>query len=71
MNAENFCYWLQGWLEIQNPSQIDESQLKEIKNHLDIIPDRTALIKKWNITDIKGVSGIAYTPFSGEIVYDC
>lgn len=36
MNAENFCYWLQGWLEIQNPAQINSYQLNEIRNHLDL-----------------------------------
>lgn len=37
MNAENFCYWLQGWLEIQNPVTINALQLQEIKNHLSIV----------------------------------
>ena len=37
MSPENFCYWLQGWLEIQDPKQITESQVKEIQNHLDLV----------------------------------
>jgi hypothetical protein len=34
MDATNFVYWLQGWIEIQNPKTISEAQLWEIKNHL-------------------------------------
>jgi hypothetical protein len=37
MTPENFCYWLQGFFEIQNPSQISESQIQEIKNHLALV----------------------------------
>ena len=37
MSPENFCYWLQGWLEIQDPKQITEPQIKEIQNHLDLV----------------------------------
>ena len=37
MTPENFVYWLQGWLEIQNPKKINSKELQEIKNHLKII----------------------------------
>ena len=37
MNPENFCYWLQGWLELQNPQAITALQVKEIQNHLDLV----------------------------------
>ncbi len=36
MNSENFCYWLNGWLEIENPAQINSKQLNEIRNHLNL-----------------------------------
>ena len=31
----NFCYWLQGYLEVGNPETIDREQLKTIREHLD------------------------------------
>jgi hypothetical protein len=36
MSPENFVYWLQGFLEICNPKELNEQQLLEIKNHLGI-----------------------------------
>jgi hypothetical protein len=37
MTAENFCYWLQGFLEISKTDQITKEQVEEIKNHLALI----------------------------------
>ncbi len=37
MSSQDFCYWLQGWLEIQNPKTINEIQTQEIKNHLALV----------------------------------
>lgn len=37
MTAENFCYWLQGWIEINHPTTIGPDELKEIKNHLSLV----------------------------------
>ncbi len=37
MNALNFCYHLQGFLEIGNPKVINEKELTEIKNHLNLV----------------------------------
>lgn len=34
MTPENFCYWLQGFIEISNPSAISSKELQEIRNHL-------------------------------------
>lgn len=36
MKAENFCYWLQGYMELQNPKQISSKELDDIKAHLRI-----------------------------------
>ena len=45
MKPEQFVYWLQGYLEIQDPKEIDEHSTKVIKDHLDLVftkltPDR-------------------------------
>jgi hypothetical protein len=46
MTAEQFTYWLQGFMEICNPETLDESQTQIIKDHLKLVfdkktPDRT------------------------------
>ncbi len=50
MTPENFIYWLQGYLELNDPKTIDEAQTKMIKEHLQLalkkvtpplIPQRT------------------------------
>lgn len=34
MTTEQFTYWLQGFMEIANPTTLNEQQVQEIKNHL-------------------------------------
>ena len=36
MKADNFCYWLQGLMELEDPKTITEEQLNDIKAHLRI-----------------------------------
>ena len=37
MTPENFVYWLNGFIELENPVKIDERQTQEIKNHLALV----------------------------------
>lgn len=37
MTTENFCYWLQGILELGNINKLNESQTKMIKDHLALV----------------------------------
>lgn len=37
MKSDNFCYWLQGFMELQNPKEITVEQLDDIKAHLRIV----------------------------------
>ena len=37
MTAENFCNWLQGYLELSEAPTIDKDTLKAIKDHLYIV----------------------------------
>jgi hypothetical protein len=37
MTPENFCYWLQGLLEIGNPSELNMTQVEIIKEHLNLV----------------------------------
>lgn len=46
MTPENFTYWLNGYLEIENPKYISEENLQIIRDHLSLVfnkvtPDRT------------------------------
>ena len=47
MTPENFCYWLQGFIEIENPKTINTQQVQEIKNHLQLVFEKkTPTIKQ-------------------------
>jgi hypothetical protein len=37
MTPENFCYWLQGMLEISNTTSLNETQIGQIKEHLQLV----------------------------------
>ena len=37
MTPENFCYWLQGLLEIGDPSELNMTQVEIIKEHLNLV----------------------------------
>ena len=37
MTPENFCYWLQGLLEIKKNKNLDENQINTIKDHLRLV----------------------------------
>lgn len=34
MTNRDFCYWLQGFFELNNPETLNEEQTLEIKKHL-------------------------------------
>ena len=40
MTAEQFVYWLQGFMEVANPKTLDESQTQVIKDHLKLLFDK-------------------------------
>jgi hypothetical protein len=55
MTAEQFAYWLQGFMEICNPETLDEEQTQIIKDHLALVfnkqtPDRTVTVAPANPT---------------------
>lgn len=46
MTPEQFVYWLQGFMEMADPSSLSETQTQQIKDHLKLVfdkqtPDRT------------------------------
>lgn len=48
MTPEQFIYWLQGYIEMAEPKQIDEKQIQIIKDHIALVlkketPDRISV----------------------------
>lgn len=37
MTAEQFTYWLQGFIEVENPKTLNLRQTKIIKDHLNLV----------------------------------
>jgi hypothetical protein len=40
MTTEQFTYWLQGFMEVANPTTLDEKQIQIIKDHLALVLDK-------------------------------
>lgn len=37
MTPENFCYWLHGYIELENPGKISAEKTQVIKDHLNLV----------------------------------
>jgi hypothetical protein len=37
MTPENFCYWLKGFFELQSPTELTETQVAQIRDHLNLV----------------------------------
>lgn len=37
MTSRDFCFWLQGYFELQNPESITEEQISIIQRHLNMV----------------------------------
>lgn len=40
MTAEQFAYWLQGFMEMADPKELNPTQTQQIKNHLKLVFDK-------------------------------
>ena len=68
MTPEQFCYWLQGFIEIAGDDlkKLDEKRIQIIKDHLDLVfnkvtPDRSPKTKKKVITEKKDLDELIKT----------
>lgn len=57
MNEQTFCFWLQGFVELQDSDTISEKQWLVIKDHLKLVfdkktPDRSKLSEFPSTQDI-------------------
>jgi len=37
MTSRDFCYWLQGYLEVAKPSTLDKEHIEAIQKHLNMV----------------------------------
>lgn len=63
MTPENFCYWLQGFFEINGAKSIENwnkslscEQVNEIKNHLDLVFNKVTPTSENNICELDQAS---------------
>ena len=54
MTAEQFVYWLQGYMEINDPQTISKTETQIIKDHLKLVFDKQTPDRS-NMTEIVGV----------------
>lgn len=66
MTPENFCYWLQGLLEIGDPSELDSEQVEIIKEHLNLVVKKETL-SDWLKSDAPVLKKFKITPDQIEV----
>lgn len=67
MTPENFCYWLQGFFELHDPSKLTEEQVGMIKEHLQLTFNKVTGPYTITSATSKGYSGTqGYSSSSGK-----
>ena len=69
MTAEQFTYWLQGYLEIENPDNIPLNQTQIIKDHLNLVFNKVTPDRETTPTT-PGVTGPYTTPLTPILDWD-
>ena len=65
MTPENFCYWLQGYIELSNCKSLSPEQTQMISNHLQLVFKRETPICKTKDETYK------FEPFKTLIMPSC
>lgn len=67
MTPEQFCYWLQGYFELEKPDFMNSKQVFEIQKHLEKVFNNPAV--QWATTDDYQIKIQPTWPFVGKVVY--
>lgn len=46
MTAQDFCYWLQDYMELENPTSINADRIEMIKEHLNLVFNKVTAAPK-------------------------
>jgi hypothetical protein len=77
MTAEQFTYWLQGFMEINDPETLGVRETQMIKDHLKLVFDKQTPDRKQLLTDTPGTTpspypGITYPdPYTRPYTITC
>jgi hypothetical protein len=68
MTAEQFTYWLQGFMEINEPETLGVRETQIIKDHLKLVFDKQTPVRKQLLTDAptRPYIGVPSTPAPGS-----
>lgn len=66
MSPENFVYWLQGYLEIQDPSKITKYKVQIIQDHIDLVLTKVTPDRKEKPKEDFSVSDYFYSTYSHD-----
>ena len=56
MEPRDFCYWLQGYMEVRNPQVIDAKEVAIIKEHLDLVFNKVTTSSSVGYCELKSSS---------------
>lgn len=71
MTPENFCYWLQGFIEIGNPENITAAEIQVIKDHLQLVFKKETPVRMGGLNPVYPRpnypnEGIVWPPYNGD-----
>jgi hypothetical protein len=63
MTPENFCYWLQGYMELTPDAKLTDEQVKVIKEHLQLVFNKAT---SWGWSWSPNSVPVQYTDIQGS-----
>lgn len=66
MTPENFCYWLQGFIEIEKPKKVDPNQMKCIEDHLKLVFTKLTPNRANDSNQVKHISENIFLNWQGN-----
>lgn len=64
MTAEQFTYWLHGFMEINDPETLGVRETQIIKDHLKLVFDKQTPVRKQLLTDAPTTYPIPSNPYT-------